>query len=54
LRILLFLPSFLLFTLVCTKAWIDGILGRPYSWVKTPRSGHGQVSTLAAASGSTA
>ena len=32
--------------IVCTKAWIDGVLGRPYSWVKTPRTGHGMANTL--------
>jgi cellulose synthase/poly-beta-1,6-N-acetylglucosamine synthase-like glycosyltransferase len=31
-------PIFFVFMLVCTKAWVDGLLGRPYSWVKTPRS----------------
>ncbi len=44
--ILLFLPSFVIFTIVCTKAWIDGVLGRPYTWAKTPRTGHGQVRTV--------
>ena len=29
---------FVVFMLVCTKAWVDGLLGRPYSWVKTARS----------------
>jgi 1,2-diacylglycerol 3-beta-glucosyltransferase len=47
LSIPLFLPSFVLFTVVCTKAWLDGLLGRPYTWVKTPRTGHGQVRSLA-------
>ena len=42
----LFLPSFVVFTVICTKAWFDGVLGRPYTWVKTQRSGHGQVHTL--------
>jgi 1,2-diacylglycerol 3-beta-glucosyltransferase len=42
LGILLFLPAFLVFTVVCSKAWLDGILGREYTWVKTPRSGVGQ------------
>ena len=46
LGVLLFLPSYLLFTIVCTKAWVDGVLGRPYSWHKTPRSGHGQELAL--------
>ena len=47
--ILLFLPTFVLFTIVCTKAWFDGIIGRPYAWVKTPRTGHGQERTIEAA-----
>jgi cellulose synthase/poly-beta-1,6-N-acetylglucosamine synthase-like glycosyltransferase len=42
LGVLLFLPSYLLFTVVCTKAWFDSVLGRPYAWHKTPRTGHGQ------------
>ena len=36
---LLFLPSYLVFIVVCSKAWIDGVLGRPYAWHKTERSG---------------
>jgi hypothetical protein len=31
-------PLFLLFTVICTKAWVDGLLGRSYSWVRTARS----------------
>jgi 1,2-diacylglycerol 3-beta-glucosyltransferase len=31
-------PLFVVFMLVCTKAWIDGVLGRQYTWVKTKRS----------------
>ena len=31
-------PLFVVFMLVCAKAWADGILGRPYTWVKTRRS----------------
>ncbi len=31
-------PLFVVFMLVCTKAWIDGLLGRRYTWVKTKRS----------------
>ena len=46
LGVLLFLPSYLLFTVVCTKAWFDGVLGRPYAWHKTPRTGHGQDVSL--------
>jgi cellulose synthase/poly-beta-1,6-N-acetylglucosamine synthase-like glycosyltransferase len=44
--ILLFLPSFVIFTIVCTKAWVDGVIGRPYTWAKTPRTGHGQIHTV--------
>jgi len=47
--ILLFLPAFVIFTVVCTKSWLDGILGRPYTWVKTPRTGQGQASTIGVA-----
>ncbi len=47
--ILLFLPAFVIFTVVCTKSWFDGILGRPYTWVKTPRTGQGQNHTIAVA-----
>ena len=32
------LPIFWVSMAVCTKAWLDGILGRPYAWVKTQRS----------------
>jgi cellulose synthase/poly-beta-1,6-N-acetylglucosamine synthase-like glycosyltransferase len=46
--ILLFLPTFVIFTVVCTKSWFDGILGRPYTWAKTPRTGHGQTRTVEA------
>ncbi|MCW2713128.1 MAG: glycosyl transferase, family 2 [Frankiales bacterium] len=31
-------PLFFVFMLVCTRAWIEGVLGRPYSWAKTARS----------------
>jgi len=47
--ILLFLPAFVIFTVVCTKSWLDGILGRPYTWVKTPRTGQGQAPTVGVA-----
>jgi hypothetical protein len=46
--ILLFLPTFVIFTIVCTKSWFDGILGRPYTWAKTARTGHGQKRTVEA------
>jgi 1,2-diacylglycerol 3-beta-glucosyltransferase len=44
--ILLFVPAFVVFMIVCTKAWFDGVLGRPYGWHKTPRTGHGQERTI--------
>ena len=31
-------PLFVVFMFVCTRAWIDGVLGREYAWVKTKRS----------------
>jgi cellulose synthase/poly-beta-1,6-N-acetylglucosamine synthase-like glycosyltransferase len=31
-------PIFFVFMVVCTKAWVDGLLGRQYAWVKTARS----------------
>lgn len=34
-----FLPSFALSIVTVTWAYFDGMLGRPYSWVKTTRSG---------------
>jgi cellulose synthase/poly-beta-1,6-N-acetylglucosamine synthase-like glycosyltransferase len=34
----LFMPIFFVGIAVCTKAWLDGILGRPYSWAKTRRA----------------
>lgn len=37
--LLLFLPLFALTVGVVTWAWIGGMLGLPYSWVKTSRSG---------------
>lgn len=33
-----FLPLFFVSIALCTKAWIDGALGRDYSWVKTLRA----------------
>lgn len=32
------LPVFMVFMVVCTRAWLDGVFGKPYSWVKTQRS----------------
>ena len=34
-----FLPAFALSIWITTRAYVDGMLGRPYSWVKTTRSG---------------
>jgi hypothetical protein len=34
----LFLPMFFISIALCTKAWFDGTLGRPYAWVKTQRA----------------
>ena len=34
-----FMPVFFVSIALCTKAWIDGIAGRPYEWAKTARSG---------------
>ena len=38
-RLLGFLPSFALSVWITTRAYVDGMLGRPYTWVKTSRSG---------------
>jgi 1,2-diacylglycerol 3-beta-glucosyltransferase len=38
LALVYFLPVFLVSIALCSKAWVDGLLGRPYSWVKTQRS----------------
>jgi len=32
-----FLPVFFVSIALCAKAWVDGIAGRPYAWVKTAR-----------------
>lgn len=31
-------PIFFVFMVVCAKAWVDGVRGRRYAWVKTTRS----------------
>ena len=36
--LILFIPVFFVSIALCTKAWIDGVLGRRYAWVKTQRS----------------
>lgn len=33
-----FPPLFLLGSMICAKAWLDGVIGRPYAWVKTGRA----------------
>jgi cellulose synthase/poly-beta-1,6-N-acetylglucosamine synthase-like glycosyltransferase len=40
-----FLPAFALSIWITTRAYLDGMLGRPYTWVKTTRSG--STSTVA-------
>ncbi len=42
-----FLPAFALSIWITTRAYVDGMLGRQYSWVKTTRSG--STSTVAGA-----
>jgi cellulose synthase/poly-beta-1,6-N-acetylglucosamine synthase-like glycosyltransferase len=39
LSIPLFLVAYVMFMIVCTKAWFDRVLGRAYLWHKTPRTG---------------
>jgi hypothetical protein len=46
-----FLPAFALSIWITTRAYLDGMLGRPYTWVKTARTG--STSALAAAPGAT-
>ncbi|MGY1639569.1 glycosyltransferase [Geodermatophilus sp. SYSU D00703] len=38
-RLMGFLPAFALSIWITSRAYLDGMLGRPYSWVKTSRSG---------------
>jgi 1,2-diacylglycerol 3-beta-glucosyltransferase len=38
-RLLGFLPAYALSIWITTRAYLDGMLDRPYSWVKTTRSG---------------
>jgi hypothetical protein len=44
-------PIFFVFMLVCAKAWVDGVRGRPYSWVKTKRSSWSALHGTEAAAG---
>jgi 1,2-diacylglycerol 3-beta-glucosyltransferase len=36
--LVLFLPVFFVSIALCTKAWVDGLAGRRYAWVKTRRA----------------
>ena len=36
--LVLFLPVFFVSIALTTKAWFDGLIGRPYTWVKTRRA----------------
>ena len=38
LLIFYFLPLFFVSMGVCSKAWFDGVTGKPYYWVRTPRA----------------
>lgn len=38
LLLIFFLPLFFVSMALCAKAWVDGMLGRPYTWAKTARS----------------
>jgi cellulose synthase/poly-beta-1,6-N-acetylglucosamine synthase-like glycosyltransferase len=37
LALVYFLPVFFVSIALCAKAWVDGVVGRPYAWVKTAR-----------------
>jgi cellulose synthase/poly-beta-1,6-N-acetylglucosamine synthase-like glycosyltransferase len=43
-----FLPAFALSIWITTRAYLDGMLGRQYSWVKTTRSGATSTVTISA------
>jgi cellulose synthase/poly-beta-1,6-N-acetylglucosamine synthase-like glycosyltransferase len=49
-----FLPAFLLSIWITSRAWLDGMLGRRYSWVKTSRSGRTHTVPAGALPGSAA
>jgi cellulose synthase/poly-beta-1,6-N-acetylglucosamine synthase-like glycosyltransferase len=36
-QLIWFLPMFFAGMALCTKAWVDGVLDRPYAWAKTKR-----------------
>jgi cellulose synthase/poly-beta-1,6-N-acetylglucosamine synthase-like glycosyltransferase len=43
LLLVFFVPIFFLSIMLCTKAWIDGVAGRPYAWAKTARRQDAEV-----------
>jgi 1,2-diacylglycerol 3-beta-glucosyltransferase len=47
--LLFFLPLFAVAMALCTKAWVDGMVGRRYTWAKTARSGDDEVAVTAPA-----
>jgi cellulose synthase/poly-beta-1,6-N-acetylglucosamine synthase-like glycosyltransferase len=51
-RLIGFLPAFALSVWITTRAYVDGMVGRPYAWVKTSRTGG--TSTVAPAARPTA
>jgi 1,2-diacylglycerol 3-beta-glucosyltransferase len=38
LTLVLFVPMFFVGVALCTKAWVDGVVGRRYAWAKTARA----------------
>lgn len=48
LRLVYFFPAYVVHMAICTKAYVDGLLGRPYQWAKTNRSGRRDVPVGAA------
>jgi len=49
LSVMFMTPLFLVFMLVCARAWFEGVLGRPYRWAKTARSSWSALDGTAAA-----
>ncbi|HVT78600.1 MAG TPA: glycosyltransferase family 2 protein [Acidimicrobiales bacterium] len=45
LALVYFLPVFFVSIALCAKAWVDGVVGRPYAWVKTARRAEPSVAT---------
>ena len=43
--LLTFFPAFFAFTIICARSWLDGVIGRSYTWEKTQRTGHGLEAT---------